>query len=594
MTSPLHVRRHAEVCAVLRDPYFVVPPAGAGAGDILDGPLGWLRRNVSRFSEGTVHRRRRALSEGLLDGIGPVRLRAEARDRARVAPPEQVPFVPVTVLASRLGWPEERLEEVVRATRAVAGAYQPGATAERAERADDGVRRLVAALPGGWYGDGAGRETEETAQRIGLLVQACEATAGLIRNTLRLKGTSTSRADVPGSARTEDLVAETLRLEPPVRGTRRQALAGAVLAGHGAVPEGTAVLLDFAAANRDPEVFADPDRFNPARPAPPHLTFGHGIRPCPGSAHALALACGVLDDSTPSHSAPSHSAPSHSAPGGKPRMKAMDRFEEFRLLHRAGVPLLLPNAWDHASAAALAGAGFRAVGTTSLGVAAAAGKPDGVGGTREETVRLACALTRLDALISVDIEGGFSERPEQVAALAAELAGAGVVGVNIEDGRADGTLAGQGRQCALIRAVKDAAPALFVNARTDTHWLPGPGHAAQTAGRVAAYQQAGADGVFVPGLQDGPAIAELAAGLEVPLNILHSPTGLSLPALAELGVRRVSCGSLLFRAALGAAVATAEAVERGTSLPAWPGGSTGIPSYAQAQALADEYGAGRP
>ncbi|MEV0121519.1 isocitrate lyase/phosphoenolpyruvate mutase family protein [Streptomyces sp. NPDC050703] len=258
------------------------------------------------------------------------------------------------------------------------------------------------------------------------------------------------------------------------------------------------------------------------------------------------------------------------------------RYDEFRDLHRAGAPrpLLLPNAWDHASAAALVGAGFRAVGTTSLGVAAAAGVPDGTGGTRTETVRLARSLSRLDALVSVDVEGGFDDRPEEVAALAVELADAGVVGINIEDGRADGTLRDAGLQCAILRAVKEAVgERLFVNARTDTYWLPGA-PAAETEVRLAAYCRAGADGVFVPGLRDLPAIAALTSSLDAPLNILHAPDGPSLDALAAAGVRRVSCGSLLFRAALGAAVATAEAVACGLPL------SGDIPSYAETQGLA--------
>lgn len=259
------------------------------------------------------------------------------------------------------------------------------------------------------------------------------------------------------------------------------------------------------------------------------------------------------------------------------------RHEEFRDLHRPGAPLLLPNAWDHASAAALAAAGFRAVGTTSLGVAAAAGLPDGVGGTRAETVRLARGLARLDVLVSVDIEGGFSDRPQDVAALAVELAEAGVAGVNIEDGRPDGTLADLDRQCAVIRAVKEATDGcLFVNARTDTHWLPGD-HTAGTEDRLRAYEQAGADGLFVPGLRDVRVIAELASALAAPLNILYAPGGPTLPELTEAGVRRVSCGSLLFRAALHGALAAAEAVRQGTPLPA------GIPSYADTQALSDGF-----
>ncbi|MFI6574381.1 isocitrate lyase/phosphoenolpyruvate mutase family protein [Nocardiopsis sp. NPDC050513] len=260
----------------------------------------------------------------------------------------------------------------------------------------------------------------------------------------------------------------------------------------------------------------------------------------------------------------------------------MNAYAEFRDLHRTGAPLVLPNAWDHASAAALVTAGFRAVGTTSLGVASAAGKSDAAGGTRAETVALALGLARMDALVSVDIEGGFSEDPGEVGALVRVLAEEGVVGVNIEDGRPGGGLADRGHQCAVIRAVKRAAPDLFVNARTDTHWLPGTGE--DTTARVTAYREAGADGVFVPGLRDEKAIAALVDALDVPLNILYAPGGPSLRALADLGVRRVSCGSLLFRAALQATVAAALAVAEDLPVP------DGLPTYAEADALARAFG----
>ncbi|OKI16986.1 PEP phosphonomutase [Nocardiopsis sp. TSRI0078] len=266
--------------------------------------------------------------------------------------------------------------------------------------------------------------------------------------------------------------------------------------------------------------------------------------------------------------------------------------ERFRALHRAGAPLLLPNAWDHASAAALAAAGFRAVGTTSLGVAAAAGLPDGRGLAREQTLRLARGLSRLDVLVSVDVEGGFDASPARVAALAAELERLGIAGINLEDGLADGGLADVARQRSVISAVKEEAPSLFLNARTDTWWLTGHTErtAERTAERAAAYEEAGADGVFVPGLRDEEEIAALAGALRVPLNVLHSPAGPPLRVLAELGVRRVSCGSLLFRAALRGALAAVEAVASDLPLP------EGVPGYDEAQALAERFAAprGRP
>ncbi|MFC9926040.1 isocitrate lyase/phosphoenolpyruvate mutase family protein [Streptomyces sp. NPDC127190] len=244
------------------------------------------------------------------------------------------------------------------------------------------------------------------------------------------------------------------------------------------------------------------------------------------------------------------------------------------LHHRPGEPLLLPNAWDHASAAALAARGFPAVATSSLAVAAAAGLPDGAGTTREHTLRLALTLGAGPWLLSVDAEDGFSDDPAEVAVLARQLWEAGAVGINLEDG-----LGPAARHAAKIAAVKAAVPGLFVNARTDTHWS-GDGDETDTLRRLDAYQQAGADGVFVPGLSDPARIAALVRRLDAPLNILYSPAGPALGHLADLGVRRVSLGSLLYRRALGAALDAVADIAAGRA----PGGTA--PSYAEVQALA--------
>ncbi|THA64220.1 isocitrate lyase/phosphoenolpyruvate mutase family protein [Streptomyces sp. A0958] len=250
----------------------------------------------------------------------------------------------------------------------------------------------------------------------------------------------------------------------------------------------------------------------------------------------------------------------------------------FARLHHRGGALLLPNAWDHASAAALVAEGFEAVGTTSLGVAAGLGLPDGAAATAEATVALARRLGRGSFLFSVDAEGGFSEDPAEVAALARRLYAAGAAGINLEDGRPDGTLAPVALHAAKIAAAKEAAPALFVNARTDTYWLGCERE--RTGARLAAYERAGADGVFVPGLSDRAEIAALAARLTAPLNVLFAPGGPGLAELTALGVRRVSLGSLLYREALAGAVASAAAIRDGR--PA----DRGALSYAQVQALA--------
>ncbi|MDQ0584180.1 isocitrate lyase/PEP mutase family protein [Streptomyces rishiriensis] len=245
----------------------------------------------------------------------------------------------------------------------------------------------------------------------------------------------------------------------------------------------------------------------------------------------------------------------------------------FADLHHADNPLLLPNAWDHATAMSMARMGFPAIGTTSLAVAAAVGLPDGASATCDETLRLALILGSQPFLLSVDAESGFSEDPDEVGEFARQLVAVGAVGINLEDG-----LGSVDRHAAKIAAVRAAAPGLFVNARTDTYWLREHGdhglrRGAETLARLDAYQQAGADCVFVPGLTDAREIAALVARLDVPLNLLYSPTGPSLAQLGDLGVSRVSLGSLLYRRAMGAALEALGDIREGRR----PGGPT--PTY---------------
>jgi len=243
----------------------------------------------------------------------------------------------------------------------------------------------------------------------------------------------------------------------------------------------------------------------------------------------------------------------------------------FAALHRPGEPFVLPNAWDVASALLLAGAGFPAIGTTSLGVTAAAGLVDGQGTGRRVVVEVARQVVpRLTIPVTVDIEGGYSDDPGEVAALAAELASLGAAGINLEDGTAAGTLRPAAAQAAMLSAVVAAAPELFVNARTDTYWLhvgPQSGRRAETIRRLRAYQDAGATGVFVPGVTDLADVAEVTRQVPLPLNVLWRP-GIALTALGSAGVARVSTGSGPYRRALAAGLATALAARDGTEPPA--------------------------
>ncbi|MET8283098.1 isocitrate lyase/phosphoenolpyruvate mutase family protein [Micromonospora sp. NPDC005174] len=235
---------------------------------------------------------------------------------------------------------------------------------------------------------------------------------------------------------------------------------------------------------------------------------------------------------------------------------------DFAALHRSGDPLVLPNVWDVASARCLVEAGFPALGTTSLGVAAAAGLPDGAGAADAETLRLTRALAKLPVHLTVDIETGS-------VGTAVAVAAAGAVGVNMEDNMGPAEA-----HAALIRVVKREVPQLFVNARTDTHWQR-PGDLDETLRRVRLYADAGADGVFVPGLAEPADVGAVVAAVDVPVNILFLPGRHTVAALAELGVRRISTGSLLFRAALAASLDTAEAVRDGLAV------RPNLPPYAQ-------------
>ena len=234
----------------------------------------------------------------------------------------------------------------------------------------------------------------------------------------------------------------------------------------------------------------------------------------------------------------------------------------FRDLHYGDLPLVLPNAWDVPSALALLDAGFSAIGTTSFGVAASHGAPDGGGSTRDANLRLAAALRPLDCHLSLDVEDGYAADPDVVADYVALLP---VDGINIEDSTAE-TLIEPEVHAAKIRAIKARSPEVFVNARVDTYWLGQSATVAETVDRARRYVDAGADGVFVPGTSDPAVIGDLARAIDRPLNVLAIP-GFSPADLAVLGVRRVSTGSLPYRAALSAAVAVAIATRAGLKFP---------------------------
>ena len=222
--------------------------------------------------------------------------------------------------------------------------------------------------------------------------------------------------------------------------------------------------------------------------------------------------------------------------------------EVFAGLHKAGKPLLLANAWDVASAVAVQAAGARAIATTSAGAAWSLGVPDG-GGLGADLA--AAVIARIAAAVSVpvsaDIEAGYGDSPDAVAATVAAVVRAGAAGVNLED-RRDGaslfTATQQAERLAAARAAVGDVP-VWINARTDiflSQAYPSTrAGAAAALERAAIYKAAGADSLFVPGLVELRAIAELAAG-PLPVAVMVWPGAPTAAELAAAGVARISLG----------------------------------------------------
>jgi len=237
----------------------------------------------------------------------------------------------------------------------------------------------------------------------------------------------------------------------------------------------------------------------------------------------------------------------------------------FRDLHYSQTPLLIVNAWDVGSALALATAGFTAIGTTSFGIAASAGLPDGDRASQAATVQLVAQLCRLPIHVTADIEDGWSDDPDEVAQTVVELATLGAAGVNIEDSRA-GHLVDPVAFAAKVAAVKRRTPNVFVNARVDNLWFGQEATVEAVVLRALAYAHAGADGIFVPGLAAPEDIRSITDRVGLPVNVLAHPA-LTVGELGKLGVSRVSSGSLPYRAAVDAVVTVAHALRDSQPVP---------------------------
>lgn len=224
----------------------------------------------------------------------------------------------------------------------------------------------------------------------------------------------------------------------------------------------------------------------------------------------------------------------------------------FRSLHDPERPLPLSNAWDAASALIAEASGAPAIATTSAGVAWSLGLPDGDHLDRARAVAAIATIAAAVAVpVSADIEGGYATSAADVAETVHRVLDTGAVGINIEDGpRTSDELAA--RVAAARRAADRAGVPMFINARTDV-FLAGIGvpeqRLAETVARAERYVDAGADGIFVPGVVDVETIAVLATAIRVPLNVMVGAGAPSVAELGRLGAARVSLGSGVAQAA---------------------------------------------
>ena len=246
--------------------------------------------------------------------------------------------------------------------------------------------------------------------------------------------------------------------------------------------------------------------------------------------------------------------------------------EAFRALHARDGAFIIPNPWDAGSARILAKLGFEALATTSAGCAFSAGKKDFTIGREAMLAHVAAIASATGLPVSADLEGGYAKDLKGVAETYRLAAAAGAVGASIEDATHDDRqpLLDIARAAERVRAAAEAVHALpfpFTLTARAENFLVGRRDLRDTTARLQAYQDAGADVLYAPGLSDAADIATVVREVDRPVNVVMGLAGssLDLAALAALGVKRVSVGSALCRAAFGAFVRAArEMREHGT------------------------------
>ena len=238
-----------------------------------------------------------------------------------------------------------------------------------------------------------------------------------------------------------------------------------------------------------------------------------------------------------------------------------EKAETLRRLHAGPDILVLPNAWDVASAKVFEKAGFPVIATTSAGIAASLGYPDGERIPRQEMLQVVSRIVRAVSIpVTVDLEAGYAATPEEMRETTQQLLATGAVGMNLEDGLRNGSmpLVQTSHHSEKIRVVREvcrvAGVDLVINARTDIYLKcvgDSSNRFAHTVHRGNAYLKAGADCIFIPGVTHPDDISELTQEIHGPVNILAVTGTPSVRELQRLGVARVSFGSAPMRATLG-------------------------------------------
>jgi 2-methylisocitrate lyase-like PEP mutase family enzyme len=253
-------------------------------------------------------------------------------------------------------------------------------------------------------------------------------------------------------------------------------------------------------------------------------------------------------------------------------MTQAEKGRAFRALHGGERAFIIPNPWDAGTARLLAHAGFEALATTSAGYAFSVGQRDNTIDRDEMMAHVAAIVAATDLPVSADLENGFGDALESVAQTIWRAAAAGAVGGSIEDmSRQPGhSIYEQQHAAERVRAAAEVARALpfpFTLTARAENYLVGRPDLNDTIKRLQAYQEAGADVLYAPGLSSKDDIASVVHSVDRPVNVVMGLQGvqLTLAALSALGVKRVSVGSALSRAALGAFLRAAQEMrEHGT------------------------------